>query len=200
MPASLVWRLSAALGAGAPASCLEPALGARALLSPGPDQPSRLRARSSVSESRQERTGRANTSKPPREGRSGLGALLGSALCSQCRQLPGPPQISPQPSSDSEALPPHCCSKASRPLGAFMEKQARGLAQPPGLTPQMSQEVLGGIIGGCSPREGQGVVGAVIKAEHGLPAPREQCPGPCPRGRLSGARILRGSGKTVAGD
>lgn len=42
--------------------------------------------------------------------------------------------------------------------------------------------------------------GGVIKAEHGLPAPREQCPGPCPRGRLSGARILRGSGKTVAGD
>ena len=45
-----------------------------------------------------------------------------------------------------------------------------------------------------------GRTGWVIKTEHGLPAPREQCPGPCPRGRPSGARILWGSGKTVAGD
>lgn len=46
--------------------------------------------------------------------------------------------------------------QGQRSLRAFVEKQARGLAQPPGLTPQMSQEVLGRIIGGCSPREGQG--------------------------------------------
>lgn len=46
--------------------------------------------------------------------------------------------------------------QGQRSLRAFVEKQAWGLAQPPGLTPQMSQEVLGRIIGGCSPREGQG--------------------------------------------
>lgn len=191
-----------ALGAGAPASCPEPALGARALPSPGPDQPSRLRATSSASESRQERTGRANTSKPPREGRSGLGALLGSALHSHhpISSL-GLPRSAPNPPQAARPCPHTAAPRPAGPLGPSWRSRPRGLAQPPGLTPQMSQEVLGGIIGGCSPREGQGVAGGgVIKAEHRLPAPREQCPGPCPRGRLSGAWILQGSGKTMAGD
>ena len=121
-----VRRLSVALGAGATPSCPEPALGACALLSPGPALPSRLRPRSSGSEGRQERAWQANTSKLPREGRSVLGALLGCCALSPSSRLPGPPQIGPQLSVGSKALPPCCCSKARDPSGPLWRSRPGG--------------------------------------------------------------------------
>lgn len=177
-----------ALGAGATPSCPEPALGTLALLSPGPDLPSRLRPTSSGLEDRQERTWRVNVSKPPRKGRSVLGALVGSALRSHSPVGSlGLPRLAPNPPRAAKSCPHAAAPTPEVPQGV------RGEA---GLGAGSASRTDSANVTGGSRRDNRGLLatgrtGWVIKAEHGLPAPREQCPGPCPWGRLSGARILQ---------
>lgn len=97
-----------------------------ALLSPGPDLPSRLRPTSLVGwKTDREADMAVNVSKPPRKGRSVLGAL---GVCSALTVLagsPGPPQTGPQPLRGQLSCP-HACSNARGPSGRSWRSRPGG--------------------------------------------------------------------------
>lgn len=92
----------------------------------------------------------------------------------------------PQPPRAAKSCPHAAAPRPEVPQGVRWEKQALGWLSLQDWTLQMLREVRG-IIGLLA----TGRTGRVIKAEHGLPAPREQCPGPVPMGAATGSLILQ---------